>query len=1124
MRKIIVLFVSVFLLFGVVLINSCKKETTIPTLTTTTQTNVTITSATSGGVITKDGGEAVTARGVCWGTAANPTVSGSKTTDGTGTGTFTSSITGLTANTLYYVRAYATNSVGTAYGNEITFTTSPVLVATLTTTAVTSITLTTAASGGNITADGGGAITARGVCWATTTAPTIAGSKTSDATGLGVFTSSLTGLLPGTAYFLRAYATNSAGTAYGNEVTFTTSPVVVATVTTTAVTAVTLTTAVSGGNVTSDGGSAVTAKGICWATTTNPTIAGSKTTDGTGTGIFVSNLTNLLPGTTYFVKAYATNSIGTAYGSEVSFTTSPVVVPTLTTTAVTSITLTTAISGGNITADGGATVTARGVCWATTADPTITGSKTSDATGTGIFTSNLTGLVPGTTYHVRAYATNSAGTAYGSDISFVTTPIVVPTVTTTAVTPIALTTAVSGGNVTADGGGAVTARGVCWSTSANPTITGSKTTDGTGTGIFVSNMTSLLPATTYHVRAYATNSAGTAYGSDITFTTTSIGVPTLTTTAATTIGLTTAVSGGNVTADGGAAVTARGTCWATTADPTILNSKTSDGTGTGIFVSNLTALLPNTTYHARAYATNSAGTAYGSDITFTTNAVAIPTLTTTVVSSITLTTAVSGGNITADGGSAVTARGVCWAITANPTIASAKTTDGPGTGIFVSNLTVLLPGTTYHVRAYATNSAGTAYGADLTFTTTSVVVPTLTTTAVTAITATTAASGGTITADGGAAITARGVCWATTTAPTILSSVTSNGTGTGSFVSNLTALLPGTTYYVRSYATNSAGTAYGNEITFATTAATPTLTTTAVTGITISTATSGGNITDDGGGAVTARGVCWAITASPTIANSTTSNGTGTGIFPSNLTGLTSGTTYYVRAYATNSAGTAYGNQQTFRTTNETGTVSDVDGNTYATVRIGTQWWMAENLKTTLYNNSTPIPNVTSNTIWSTLSTAAYCWFNNDGTTYKPWYGAMYNWFAVATGNLCPTGWHVPTDGEYATLELFLGMTQLQVDTYGWRGIDQGTQLKNTSGWTSNGNGTNTSGWTALPGGYRWAADGSFNDLTNLSYWWTSTEDAATTAWYRRLDATNVGVYKAVTERRAGKYVRCIQD
>ena len=924
MKKIIASLTLVCIVLGVILINSCKKDAVIPTLTTTAVTDITVTSGTSGGVITKDGGAAVTARGVCWSTSATPVISGNHTSDDKGTGSFTSSLSGLTPNTLYHVRAYATNSAGTAYGNDVTFSTTAIVAATLTTTAITSITLTSAVSGGNISSDGNGSITARGVCW---------------------------------------------------------------------------------------------------AITTGPTITNSLTTDGTGTGAFTSNLSGLLPATIYYVRAYATNSASTAYGNEISFTTSSVVVPTLTTTAAIAITLTTATAGGNITADGGGAVTARGTCWAITANPTVANSKTSDATGTAVFTSNLTGLLPGTTYHIRAYATNSVGTAYGNDLSFATTPVGVATVTTTAATLVTLTTAVTGGNVTATGGGTVTAKGVCWATATSPTIAGSSTNDGTGTGVFTSNLSVLLPGITYYVRAYATNSAGTAYGNEISFTTSSIAVATLTTTAATAITLTTATAGGNITADGGGAITARGTCWATTADPIITDSKTTDATGTGVFTSSLTGLLPGTTYHIRAYATNSAGTAYGNDLSFVTAPVALATLTTSAATAITLTTATSGGNITADGGGAVTARGTCWAITANPTITGSKTSDATGTGVFTSNLTGLLPGTTYHIRAYATNSAGTAYGNDLSFTTNPIVIPTVTTTTITSI------------------------------------------------------------------------------------------------GLTL--AVSGGNVTSDGGGSVTARGVCWASTANPTILNNLSSNGTGTGIFISNLTPLIKGSTYYVRAYATNSIGTAYGTQVIFNTK-----IDDIDGNTYNTVLIGSQIWMAENLATLHLKTAAAIINITGDGAWaldSIAKTPAYCWYNND-IANKPLYGAMYNWYAVNTGNLCPANWHIPTDAEYQTMEQTLAMAPTDLSLYGWRGTNQGTLLKNTTGWNTGENGTNTSGFSALPGGYRYGVNGTFNGITVLSYWWTSSADSPTKAWYRRLDGSNSGVFRDATLRDAGKYVRCVKD
>jgi|GEM_PF-1577163 len=323
--------ISLILLFSLTFF-SCQKEVSVEngptnllaTLTTSVVTSITNTTAISGGNISSDGGTAVTDRGVCWSTSANPVITGNHTTDGTGTGTFTSNITGLTASTLYYVRAYATTANGTAYGNEISFTTSATTGAlpTVTTSAIGTITQTTASGGGDVLTDGGSTVTARGICWSTSSNPVITNSHTTDGTGLGNFTSSMTALTASTTYYVRAYATNVNGTAYGNEVTFiTVAAPGLATVTTDPIGYPGSTSATSGGNVTSDGGSPVTARGVCWSTTTAPVATGSHTTNGAGLGTFVSSVSPLTPATTYYIRAYASNANGTAYGNERTYTT-----------------------------------------------------------------------------------------------------------------------------------------------------------------------------------------------------------------------------------------------------------------------------------------------------------------------------------------------------------------------------------------------------------------------------------------------------------------------------------------------------------------------------------------------------------------------------------------------------------------------------------------------------------------------------------------------------------------------------------------------------------------------------------------------------------------------------------
>jgi uncharacterized protein (TIGR02145 family) len=195
----------------------------------------------------------------------------------------------------------------------------------------------------------------------------------------------------------------------------------------------------------------------------------------------------------------------------------------------------------------------------------------------------------------------------------------------------------------------------------------------------------------------------------------------------------------------------------------------------------------------------------------------------------------------------------------------------------------------------------------------------------------------------------------------------------------------------------------------------------------------------------------------------------------------------------------------------------DGDNNYYPIVLIGTQIWMAENLKTTNYNDVTSIPLVTDNNAWINLTTPGYCWYNNDAATYKVNYGAIYNFFTVNTGKLCPTGWHVPTNDEWSILTDYLGGESVA-----------GGKLKETgtAHWNNPNTGaTNEIGFTAIPGGFRSDFDGSFDLVGNSGYWWSSSEYSSNTLfWYRRMYYSQIYVYRNYFYKQVGLSVRCLKD
>jgi uncharacterized protein (TIGR02145 family) len=306
-----------------------------------------------------------------------------------------------------------------------------------------------------------------------------------------------------------------------------------------------------------------------------------------------------------------------------------------------------------------------------------------------------------------------------------------------------------------------------------------------------------------------------------------------------------------------------------------------------------------------------------------------------------------------------------------------------------------------------------------------------------------------------------------------------------------------------------------------------TISTTTISSISSTTAISGGNITNNGGTSVTQRGICWSTNINPTTANNITSDGNGTGIFNSNLTGLTPNTIYYVRAYAINSAGTAYGNEISFTTSqiiiSNPGSGVTFDGYTYPSIVLGNgQEWMTENLRTTIYANGDPITNITDNSQWisqifNTSYVGAWCYYNNN-SQYDLMYGKLYNWFAVADQRkICPSGWHVPTDAEWTNLSNYLGGD-----------LVSGGKLKSTGTqyWLSPNTGaTNQIGFKGLPGGDRNPSPGDFNSLNYIGYWWTSTQStnqAYSTMRSMKFNETNIGTGNA--SKTFGYSVRCIKD
>jgi uncharacterized protein (TIGR02145 family) len=292
----------------------------------------------------------------------------------------------------------------------------------------------------------------------------------------------------------------------------------------------------------------------------------------------------------------------------------------------------------------------------------------------------------------------------------------------------------------------------------------------------------------------------------------------------------------------------------------------------------------------------------------------------------------------------------------------------------------------------------------------------------------------------------------------------------------------------------------------------------------------GGNVLYGGTSELTERGIYWGSSPQPEKTGVKVASGTGLGEFFLMIDGLQQSTLYYTKAYARNNNGIAFGKEVTFRSGTDPvfGSVSDIDGNIYKTVQIGDQTWMTENLRTTRFNDGTPIAIVKDNTEWCgtalNLESAKRTWYNNDSATYNIKNGIIYNGFSVGFNKICPVGWRVPSDDDWKKMEIFLGMSVKQADAENTRGTNEGLQLKDLSEWSDGGNGFNTSSYSGLPGGMR-APLGTFTGTGSLGQWWSSTKHVQYDyLWTRTLTADSKAVTRTLDGMQGGCSIRCLKN
>ena len=919
----------------------------LPVLSTSTITDITSKSATFNGVLADDGGETISEVGFYYSTSkeVDPLTaekvsieystyqksarelsentlltamqSAQKAASDEGE-SFSIDVFNLAIKTRYYVKSYAVNSAGTAYGAVVNFETAGE-IATIRTVGSSEVTTGSAVLSGNVTSDNGEKITERGFVWMQGTGTPTTDSDRLKVTGtVGEYTATLTGLEPNRKYSFRAYAINAEGTAYGDVMSFTTvtAPPTLSSV---VISSITSTSATLSSKVASHGGETVTEVGFYYSTDKDLNLeTATKVSLPYSEDAFSVNATELLINTKYYVKAYARNSAGIEYSEIETFTTS-ISSPSVRTENYSDVTSSSATLSGIVISDNGASITERGFVWMQgTGTPTTDSFKLKVDGTTGDFTSTLTGLEPNQKYSFRAYAINSKGTAYGDVMTF-STIVGLPVLSPVGVSDVTAISATFAADVTDQGGENVAEVGFYYSTeeTVDPETSIKVKKNYTGTA-FTASVSDLLIFTTYYVKAYAVNSAGVAYSDVVSFKTLA-STPVVTTVGSSDVTSVSAVLSGKVVTDNGAAITERGFVWLKGSDaPTTSSNKVKVEGTTGDFTSTLDGLEPNQKYSFRAYAINSKGTAYGDVMTFTTVA-GLPTLSAMKVSDITTTSATFTCAVTGHSGDIVSEVGFYIGKDESVDIETAlKISEAYTSELFILTATNLEVGTEYYVKAYTKNSVGESYSAIVHFKTVST-APSVNTIRYSILSDTSVELYGNVLDDNGEPLTDRGFVWVKgASTPTTSHNKLQVSGETGEYTGTLSDIVPNEIYSFRAYAVNSKGTSYGEVIQLQINISLPCVTTNDVTGVTNTSAMSGGVITDDGDGEILSKGVVWSLKKNPTIDLQTkTDEGEGNASFTSHLTDLRSGFVYYVRAYATNIVGTTYGEEIQFATTGE---------------------------------------------------------------------------------------------------------------------------------------------------------------------------------------------------------------